>query len=424
MARVRFLLAALVAASLVSFVAAGGGESSGEDECGESAIWTLSDLETKRCCTSVWMINQVDEFEYTAVPTTSGSWGPGSITFWVEEYDHFEDIANPTKVDASKCALDYASSRTCTGAACEDPGSSSNGKCKADVDISAQQYDDICLVAKCTGGTCNDHKVEIKFHHSSDYDDDDNLPPTPGDDKDDRGWSHNSCMSAFMFDDHDARMRCKNVCPKEGRSQCYVGECGALAHRNEERWCTAGGEDYCCAATDDDCCVADDGAVAGLTLGLIFFFTSCGLMCCYVGKCCCFQYRRNTPVTGVMMMYPPGQAPPGVQMQQMGYPQGTHPGQGYVAPAQSQFGAPTYQYTSQAPAAAYPSDGNPYPTATIYTATIDPPGATAPTYPTQPTYPAQQPAAQIQFADGSTFTPEQGQGAGAGAGGGTNYPKV
>ena len=161
------------------------------------------------------------------------------------------------------------------------------------------------------------------------------------------------------------------------------------------------------------------------TVGLIFFFTSCGMMCCYVGKCCCFQYRRNTPVTGVMMMYPPGQAPPGVQTQQMGYPQGTYPGQGY-APGQSQFGAPTYQYTSQAPAAAYPSDGNPYPTATIYTATIDPPGATAPTYPTQPTYTAQQPAAQIQFADGTTFTPEQGQGAGAGAGagGGTNYPKV
>ena len=51
MARVRFLLAALVAASLVSFVAAGGGESSGEDECGESAIWTVNAGETKRCCT-------------------------------------------------------------------------------------------------------------------------------------------------------------------------------------------------------------------------------------------------------------------------------------------------------------------------------------------------------------------------------------
>jgi hypothetical protein len=52
MARVRFLLASLVAASLVSFVAAGGGESSGEDECGESAIWTVNAGETKRCCTA------------------------------------------------------------------------------------------------------------------------------------------------------------------------------------------------------------------------------------------------------------------------------------------------------------------------------------------------------------------------------------
>ena len=415
MARVRFLLAALVAASLVSFVAAGGGESSGEDECGESAIWTVNAGQEKRCCTS-WLNSDVDEFEYTAVPTTSGSWGPGSITFWVEEFDHFENIANPTKVDASKCALDYASSRTCTGAACEDPGSSSNGKCKADVDISAQGHDDICLVAECTGGTCNDHKVEIKFHHSEDYDDN----GVDGDDDDDARWSFEGMDD---FEDMEGYMRCLAVCPTEGQSTFYAGECGAFAHKNEERWCTAGGEDYCCAATDDDCCVADDGAIAGLTLGLIFFFTSCGLMCCYVGKCCCFQYRRNTPVAGVMMMYPPGQAPPGVQMQQMGYPQGTYPGQGY-APGQSQFGAPTYQYTSQAPAAAYPSDGNPYPTATIYTATIDPPGATAPTYPTQPTYPAQQPAAQIQFADGSTFTPEQGQGSGAGSGGGTNYPKV
>ena len=61
MARVRFLLAALVAASLVSFVAAGGGESSGEDECGESAIWTLNAGQEKRCCTS-WLNSDVDEF--------------------------------------------------------------------------------------------------------------------------------------------------------------------------------------------------------------------------------------------------------------------------------------------------------------------------------------------------------------------------
>ena len=223
MARVRFLLAALVAASLVSFVAAGGGESSGEDECGESAIWTVNAGQEKRCCTS-WLNSDVDEFEYTAVPTTSGSWGPGSITFWVEEFDHFENIANPTKVDASKCALDYASSRTCTGAACEDPGSSSNGKCKADVDISAQGHDDICLVAKCTGGTCNDHKVEIKFHHSEDYDDDGD----DDDDNDDARWAFEGMEG---FEDFEGYMRCLAVCPTEGQSTFYEGECGAFAHR-------------------------------------------------------------------------------------------------------------------------------------------------------------------------------------------------
>ena len=105
-----------------------------------------------------------------------------------------------------------------------------------------------------------------------------------------------------------------------------------------------------------------------------------------------------------MYVYPPGQGPPGVQMTQMGYPQGTYPNQGY-APGQSQFGAPSYQYTSQAPIAAAPSDGNPYPTATIYTATIDPPGASAPVYPTAQAQP------QIQYADGSRYTPPQGAGA-------------
>ena len=100
-----------------------------------------------------------------------------------------------------------------------------------------------------------------------------------------------------------------------------------------------------------------------------------------------------------MYVYPPGQGPPGVQMTQMGYPQGTYPNQGY-APGQSQFGAPSYQYTSQAPIAAAPSDGNPYPTATIYTATIDPPAASAPVYPTAQAQP------QIQYADGSRYTPK------------------
>ena len=56
------------------------------------------------------------------------------------------------------------------------PGSS--GKCKADVDISAKGHEDICVVAKCDIGVkCEDHEVEIKFHHNETegedwYDDD------------------------------------------------------------------------------------------------------------------------------------------------------------------------------------------------------------------------------------------------------------
>ena len=158
----RTLLTTLVAASLVSFVAAGGGESSGEDDCGEQAIWILTAGQEKRCCTS-FLNNDVDKFEYTAEPTTSGSWGPGSIEFWVEEFDHSEDLTNPEQVEASKCKLD-SSTMACTGSACIPP--SFSGKCDAVVDISAKGHEDICLVAKCTGATCDDHKVEIKFHHT------------------------------------------------------------------------------------------------------------------------------------------------------------------------------------------------------------------------------------------------------------------
>ena len=55
--------------------------------------------------------------------------------------------------------------------------------------------------------------------------------------------------------------------------------------------------------------------------------------------------------------------------------------------------------------AAAPRAGHPYPTAALYTATIDPPGASAPVYPTAQAQP------QIQYADGSRDTPPQGAGA-------------
>jgi len=394
MARPRLLFLASVAATLVSFAAAGGGESMGDGDCGEKETWKLQPGEEKRCCTS-FLMNDVDRFEYKATPVVSGSWGPGSISFWVEEYSHFEDITNPAKVSAARCNLN-GSARSCTGQACVSPGSS--GKCKADVDISAKGHEDICVVAKCdVGAKCEDHEVEIKFHHNETdgedwYDDD-------GDNDD---WYGNGGED---FGDFESLMKCFAVCPIEGDSTFYEGDCGPLADRNKDRWCSVDGQDYCCAASSDDCCVDDDAAIAGITIAVILAVTGCCVGCCWFGKCCCFQYRRNTPAQ-VMYVYPPGQGPPGVQMTQMGYPQGTYPNQGY-APGQSQFGAPSYQYTSQAPIAAAPSDGNPYPTATIYTATIDPPAASAPVYPTAQAQP------QIQYADGSRYTPPQGAGAGA-----------
>ena len=162
-----------------------------------------------------------------------------------------------------------------------------------------------------------------------------------------------------------------------GDPQFYEGECGALSEKNEDRWCSVDGQDYCCAASEDDCCVDDEGAIAGIVIAIILAISGCGIACCYFGKCCCFQYRRNTPAQVVYV-----QGAPAMQMTQMGYPQGTYPG------------------PSQAPVAAVPSGGNPYPSAAIYTATIDPPGASAPVYPTAQAQP------QIQYADGSRYTPK------------------
>ena len=361
MARPRLLFLASVAATLVSFVAAGGGESMGEDDCGLETAWKLEPGEEKRCCTS-WLMNDVDKFEYKATP--SGSWGPGSITFSVEEYSIWEDIANPAKVSAAKCQLD-GSAQTCTGDACVLPGSS--GKCSAVVDISAKGHEDICVVAKCdVGAKCEDHQVEIKFHHSDDSGDDD-----ADDDADDIDW--------FGDDggDFEGLLQCFAVCPTMGDPQFYEGECGALSEKNEDRWCSVDGQDYCCAASEDDCCVDDEGAIAGIVIAIILAISGCGIACCYFGKCCCFQYRRNTPAQVVYV-----QGAPVMQMTQMGYPQGTYPG------------------PLQAPVAAVPSAGNPNPAAAIYTATIDPPGASAPVYPTAQAQP------QIQYADGSRYTPK------------------
>jgi len=337
----------------------------GEDDCGEKQTWKLEPGEEKRCCTS-YVMNDVDEFEYRATP--SGSWGPGSITFSVEEYSIWEDIANPTKVPAAKCQLD-GSAQTCTGDACVSPGSS--GKCSAVVDISAKGHEDICVVAKCdVGAKCEDHEVEIKFHHSEDYGDGDgDNDDWYGDDWYDTGGED--------FGDFEGLLQCFAVCPTMGDSEFYEGKCGPLADKNEDRWCSVDGQDYCCAASEDDCCVVNDGAIAGIAIAIISAISACCVACCYLGKCCCFQYRRNTPAQVVYV-----QGAPGMQMTQMGYPQGTYPG------------------PSQAPVAAAPSDGNPYPQAAIYTATINPSGASAPVYPTAQAQP------HIQYADGSRYTPK------------------
>merc|ERR1712100_820598 len=198
MARPRYLFLASVAATLVSFVAAGGGESKGDLDCGKAQTWKLAAGEEKRCCTE-WLKNDVDKFEYKATP--SGSWGPGSITFSVEEYSIWEDIANPAKVSAAKCQLD-GSAQTCTGDAYVLPGSS--GKCSAVVDISAKGHEDICVVAKCdVGAKCEDHQVEIKFHHSEDSGDDDD-----DNDADDIDWYGDDWYDAGGEDFGDFKASC------------------------------------------------------------------------------------------------------------------------------------------------------------------------------------------------------------------------
>ena len=332
MARARFILAVLVSASFVSLAAGGstGGESRGRSDCGESSTWTIAAGDTKHCCTSISM-NYVDKFEYTTEPVGLFS-GSSNIKFSVRESENWVTLGEWTVADAD-CALD-GSAQTCTGSACVVPGSSSDGTCKKEVDISSHDKEDICVVANCTGSSTCTHKVEIMFHHN--HFECDDCPPAPPP----------SSNAACMCSDNK-----------------FYGDCGGLSTRNDDNWCTEPGWDtsfwqeseFCCAATSDDCCKSDDGAVAGLVIGLFAGFTLCCVACCYCCKCCCFTYRqnKNPPV----VMYIPQ---PGVQMQQMSYPQGTFPQQGY-APGEIVVAAPA------------------------------------------------QPTTQIQFADGTTLTPEQGQ---------------
>ena len=360
MARARFILAVLVSASFVSLAAGGstGGESRGRSDCGESSTWTIAAGDTKHCCTSISM-NYVDKFEYTTEPVGLFS-GSSNIKFSVRESENWVTLGEWTVADAD-CALD-GSAQTCTGSACVVPGSSSDGTCKKEVDISSHDKEDICVVANCTGSSTCTHKVEIMFHHN--HFECDDCPPAPSP----------SGNAACMCSDNK-----------------FYGDCGGLSTRNDDNWCTEPGWDtsfwqeseFCCAATSDDCCKSDDGAVAGLVIGLFAGFTLCCVACCYCCKCCCFKYRqnKNPPV----VMYIPQ---PGVQMQQMSYPQGTCPEQN--PPAVMYIPQPGVQMQQMSyPQGTFPQQG--YAPGEIVVA--------APAHPTT----------QIQFADGTTLTPEQGQ---------------
>ncbi len=174
MARARFILAVLVSASFVSLAAGGstGGESRGRSDCGESSTWTIAAGDTKHCCTSISM-NYVDKFEYTTEPVGLFS-GSSNIKFSVRESENWVTLGEWTVADAD-CALD-GSAQTCTGSACVVPGSSSDGTCKKEVDISSHDKEDICVVANCTGSSTCTHKVEIMFHHNHFECDDCPLP--------------------------------------------------------------------------------------------------------------------------------------------------------------------------------------------------------------------------------------------------------
>ena len=293
MARARFILAVLVSASFVSLVAAGsgdrGGESRGNDDCGESKTWTINAGDTKECCVSTGM-NYVDKFEYTTEPVGSFS-GSSDIKFTVREREFWwsGSFTEWTVADAD-CALD-GSAGTCTGSACAISGSSSDGKCKKEVDIDAHDKEDICIVANCTGSSTCTHKVEITFHHNH-----------------------------FECDDADL---CGPAPPPTDNAACecslnrYYGSCGGLETRKEANWCTEPGWDtsiweyseFCCAASSGDCCESDDGAVTGLVIGIFAGITLCCVACCYCCKCCCWAPKATTVVhahPGVVVAGQPG----------------------------------------------------------------------------------------------------------------------
>lgn len=235
-------------------------------------------------------MNYVDKFEYTTEPVGSFS-GSSDIKFTVREKTFWwsGSFTEWTVADAD-CALD-GSAGTCTGSACAISGSSSDGKCKKEVDIDAHDKEDICIVANCTGSSTCTHKVEITFHHNH-----------------------------FECDDADV---CGPAPPPTDNAACkcslnrYYGSCGGLETRKEANWCTEPGWDtsiwedseFCCAASSGDCCESDDGAVTGLVIGIFAGITLCCVACCYCCKCCCWAPKATTVVhahPGVVVAGQPG----------------------------------------------------------------------------------------------------------------------
>ena len=120
------------------------------------------------------------------------------------------------------------------------------------------------------------------------------------------------------------------VCP--ANANYYEVQCGWFNKKNDDKFCTSPlyRNKLCCDYTSDDCCVPHGGRIAWI-VSCIVIITLSSIAGCYFSKSCCFQYRRAQSAPVVFMA-----PPPGVQMQQMGFPQqgyvqqGTYPQQGYV----------------------------------------------------------------------------------------------
>lgn len=123
---------------------------------------------------------------------------------------------------------------------------------------------------------------------------------------------------------------CADVCP--ANANYYEVQCGWFNKKNDDKFCTSPlyRNKLCCDYTSDDCCVPHGGRIAWI-VSCIVIITLSSIAGCYFSKSCCFQYRRAQSAPVVFMA-----PPPGVQMQQMGFPQqgyvqqGTYPQQGYV----------------------------------------------------------------------------------------------